>query len=117
LVTLPLLILLFLNIAVYTYENMGRPLNKFPDSEFDLYHFEIVNGGENVIIWVDDDGSRLYKIPYNREQVKKLKEAMEKKNQQEGIRVKGKFKTNDKNGSNSFEYETTFKEEGYNAVK
>lgn len=116
---LPLIFVLMTLVGYYIHIELGRPVNKKP-MEFELVHFEVMDSGNSIVIWVNEDNRpRLYKFPYDRDTAKKLKEALDKKNSQKGMKVEGKFVEVEKPGGveQTFEYNTTFQDKSQNYTK
>lgn len=117
-ISLPFIFIFMFSIAFYIKQELGRPVLSTP-TKIELIHFEIMDSGESIVFWSNDkDGPRLYKIPYNRDVAKKMQEAMDKKEEQQGIKIEGVLKSDEKNGfEQTFEYETTFKDTTTNYTK
>lgn len=116
-VTLPLIIILMVAIGYYINKELGRPVNYKPE-KFELVYFEVTDGGESIVFWSNDEnGARLYRIPYDRDTAKKMQEAMEEKEQTQGLKVKGEFKGEGQNGEQTFTYETEFEDSSQNYTK
>ena len=104
-------------VGYYISKELGRPVNYQPE-EFELVYFEVQEAGAVIVIWTnDDEGSRLYRFPYNREVAKKMQEAMKKKNQQKGAKIKGRLVREATGQEPTFEYETDFQTTSENYTK
>ena len=100
---LPFTFVYFALMWIVVFGELGKPINEKPEGEFELIHFEIQ--GDDVEMWaIIDEHSKLYRFPYNREEVKEMKESKDK---QEGTpnKVRGEFKKEEKTGTQTFEYE------------
>lgn len=94
---LPLAIFVVIFGILILLEERGKPLEQYPEGEFNLVH-NIIEKDEKENPWIyfwaytKSDGHKLYKIPYDRETAKKLEEIQAE--QEKGSPVSGVFTEN-----------------------
>ena len=99
LVTFPAVIFLCVAQLIYLGIIAGAPINGFPKGEWEYSAHKLEDKGETIVLWAwieNYEDYRHYRMPYNRQNAKKLNEAKIKA--QMGQKVKGRF--NKKNGEN-----------------
>lgn len=94
LIALPLQLAFFIFISYQLILLAGAPINSQPKGKFNYVHHEITDQGSTIILWMytPQKGHRLYKMPYDREQAKKLADAQDSKNS--GKNMEGEFQPN-----------------------